>query len=80
MSRHAQFEIVEEDANTLTIRDISGPTQLSVTNDAEAVVKNLHDTGSLKGRRLLYFDSYGDLDELKHDGKGTFLDFGPGPR
>jgi hypothetical protein len=31
------------------------------------------------GRRLLYFDSEGELDENVHD-KGRFARFAPGPR
>jgi len=47
----------------------------SVTNDAEAVVENLKDVyGGLKGWRILYRDSMGNWDELRHNGE-TFTGF-----
>jgi hypothetical protein len=48
---------------------------VTVTNDVEAVVKQLHEGGHLpKGRRLFYIDSYGCKDELIHK-NGRFVDF-----
>ena len=70
----ARFFVEREDADSVTIADV-GETCMSVTNDVEAVVKDLHDRGVLKGRRLFYHDSTGSLDELKHDGKGKFTGF-----
>lgn len=72
---------VEQDTDTrLVIRDI-GHNQgcPTVTNDADAVVAALHRDG-LGTRRLFYYDSMGQLDELVHDGEGRFLRFAPGPR
>ena len=64
----------------LIIRDV-GPWDrfMTVTNNAEAVVEELRADGMLPdGRRLLYFDSEGKLDEiLIRDGK--FAGFAPGP-
>lgn len=77
MGRNAQYRIEHEDAETVVIRDLGGAMALSITNDAERVVKELHDMEILNGRKLMYFDSYGELSELKHDGNGVFLDFGP---
>ena len=77
MGRNAQYQLEHEDPETVTIRDTGNGMVLSVTNDAERVVKELHDLKILQGRKLMYFDSYGELAELKHDGNGTFLDFGP---
>lgn len=77
MKARARFEVVSEDAEKLVIMDV-GPwtAHPTVTNDAEAVVEELAPT--LKGRRLLYYDSDGDLDELMvKDGK--FEGFFPGP-
>lgn len=50
---------------------------MSVTNDAERVVSYLHGTGILENRRLVYRDTDGRWDELKHDGHGKFVGFAP---
>ena len=75
MSRHARYVVVEDDlldADPLVIRDV-GPwdKRPTVTNDAEDVVRRLVEEGRLpEGRRLLYYDSEGNLDELVvKDGK-----------
>jgi hypothetical protein len=73
----AHYEIVKDDSLFLTISDV-GQDRPSVTNDAEGVVLELHQVGILGSRRLLYYDSEGRLDELVHDGRGTFLGFSPG--
>lgn len=63
----------------LVIRDI-GPwdKHMTITNGAEDVVEQLVAEGKLpEGRRLLYYDSEGELDEiLVKDGK--FAGFAPG--
>ncbi len=61
------------------IRDMGDGRELSVTNDAENVVAQVVSLGSYTpGQRLLYYDSDGNLDELKiKDGK--FAGFAPGP-
>ena len=74
-----QFDFVHRltTAEQLVIRDI-GANCTSVTNDAEAVVDSLFRGGHLPaGRRLLYFDSGGDVDEILHDGHGRFAGFNP---
>lgn len=67
MGRDANFEIVaNHPGKPLVIRDV-GPwdSHLSVTNDAEQVVKRLVGRGLLpEGRRLFYFDSDGQEDEI----------------
>lgn len=69
------YEIVANDDALMVIRDISHLTGgRTITNDAEGVVADLHRHHALGERRLLYYDSDGDLDELKHKG-GTFLGF-----
>lgn len=74
MSRPAKYEIVNSDPNAghLLIRDL-GPwsEHKTVTNDAEIVVGVLAHRGLLPaGRRLFYFDSEGELDEIVvKDGK-----------
>lgn len=61
------------------IRDYGNGNQLSVTNDAENVVAQVVSLASYTpDQRLLYYDSEGNLDELKiKDGK--FAVFAPGP-
>lgn len=72
------YTIVGIEADRMTIRDdnIGG---MSVTNDAEAVVRDLFERGTLGTRRLFYYDSEGQLDELAHDG-AKFTGFKVGPR
>lgn len=84
MGRHANYLIHNPFApewNPLVIRDI-GPWDryMTITNDAEHVVEELVSKGVLPaGRRLLYYDSEGELDELLvKDGK--FAGFAPGPK
>jgi hypothetical protein len=67
--RHANYRIVRESDEEVVIEDL-GPWNghPTVTNDAEWVVEQL--AGYLRGRRLRYFDSFGDLDTLVvRDGK-----------
>lgn len=75
----AQYRVEEQSDEKLVIRDV-GRECISVTNDAESVVRDLHRNGILEGRRLFYYDSEGQLDELKHDGNGTFQGYAPGGR
>lgn len=67
---------------SVVIRDV-GPwdTFKSVTNDAEAVVRDLVASGQIKnnGQRLFYFDSDGTLDELIVR-NGAYFGFKVGPR
>jgi len=64
----------------LVIRDI-GPWDKypTITNGAEEVVGQLVAEGKLpEGRRLLYYDSEGRLDEIRVK-DGRFAGFAPGP-
>ena len=80
MSRDAQFEIVSSNNEVLHIKDVGDHSKvLTVTNDAESVVGRLHRSGDLGARKLLYTDSDGAVDELKHDGAGRFTGYAPGP-
>lgn len=75
------FTITHTDQETMTIRDDfyeRNPTT-TVTNDAEAVVDYLLKTGKLGARRLFYYDTEGQLDEITHDGQ-KFTGFKAGPR
>jgi hypothetical protein len=60
--RHCVW-IVDEDAG------------VSVTNDAEAVVAEINQRHP--GCRIIYRDTMGNWDELRHR-NGTFVDFAPG--
>lgn len=75
----AVIEIVARCYDELIIRDVGHAYgKMTVTNDAEEVVAELHRQDILGGRRLFYHDSEGQLDELRHDGNGKFLGFSPG--
>lgn len=67
MNRHANFEIVSSTRDWLTIRDVGPWDQYrTVANAAEQVVEDLITGKVLKsGQRLAYYDSYGDLAELR---------------
>lgn len=80
----ANYVIVEDDflnLEPLVIKDV-GPWDkyMTVTNAAEETVAELIGDGHLpEGRRLFYYDSEGQLDELLiKDGK--FAGFAPGPQ
>lgn len=76
----ARYSIAKETAASLTIRDESRRFgTMTVTNDAEAVVEHLADQGLIDGRRLFYYDSEDQLDELVHE-NGRFVRFERGPR
>jgi len=78
-ARQALFEVVVEASRYLVIRDVGDwNEQLTITNDAEGVVRRLGLTGMIHGgMRLFYYDSGGELDELvfrqKHGGPCVFL-------
>lgn len=76
---HANYEVVGVDqADQLIIRDV-GPwhIHMTITNDIEHVVAELHDNGQLgDGQTLLYYDSYGELTQALHVGR-EFVGFAP---
>lgn len=74
---HANFEIVSSLPDRVIIRDLGGA--MSVTNDAEWVVSQLVDESfpGPSNRRLFYYDSMGDLDEIVIV-LGKFYAFAPG--
>lgn len=78
MRRHASYRIEEDTADKLVIRDL-GPWDQhpTVTNDAEGVVYELG--SQLRGRRLFYYDSENNLDEILVK-EGRFAGFAPGPK
>lgn len=75
---NAKYRIEEQTDDQIVIRDIG--SGMTVTNDAEAVVRDLHRNGMLGDRKLFYYDSEDRLDEIVHDGRGVFQGFAPGVR
>lgn len=77
----SRFEVVIDVGSLpLVIRDVGHSEGCkTVTNDAELVVLDLRARGLLPpGRRLLYYDSDGQCDEIIIDHLG-FVRFAPGP-
>ena len=73
--RKANYDIVEQTDELVCIRDVGPWDQfMSVTNAAEEVVKEL--AHILKGRRLEYFDSDNNRDQLLVK-DGRFAGFAP---
>lgn len=68
---------LNEKQDIIYIRDMDMEGFMSVTNDADSVVEwAVEEYGN---KRILYYDSMGQLDELVHD-NGKFIGFKPGPR
>lgn len=62
-NHQCNYEIVEDDHEFLVLRDIGPWDQyFTITNGAENVVQEL--LSRLGDRRLMYYDSLGDLNEL----------------
>jgi hypothetical protein len=61
----ANYTVVDETPGRIILKDV-GPwsEHPTITNAAETVVADLAAAGRLNGRRLLYFDSEGELGEL----------------
>jgi len=68
----ARYDVVSITPEIVTVQDENGP--VSVTNDAETVVREVAE--QYPGKRIWYFDSDGNLDELLHD-NGVFKGFAP---
>lgn len=69
---HADYRYVKVMPDMVWIEDVGHDVRPSVTNDAEAVVREVHER--YPGRRIIYRDSDGRWDELCHH-NGTFLQF-----
>lgn len=77
MKPRARYSLVSVDRRVkiVTIRDTAdGAACPSVTNDAEAVVKEIN--AIYPAHRVRYYDSMGELDELLHH-NGRFTGFLP---
>lgn len=61
----------------VTIRDLN-LGNISVTNDAEEVLERIGKEIDLTGKRVQYYDSCGQLDQILHK-NGVFAGFAPGP-
>lgn len=81
MKALSRYEIVSDVAGEpLIIRDVGHMDHKSITNDAANVVADLVSNEYLPaGRRLYYYDSQGQLDELIVK-DGEFAGFARGPR
>ena len=74
--RCANYTIVADNEKELVIMDVGPWDQYpTITNSAEAVVDQL--AGRLGDRRLLYYDSDNNLDELLVENE-RFTGFAPG--
>jgi len=74
-----RFKIIKETNDYMLIKDLYdefSPT-MTVTNDAENVVKHLYDNKMIGIKRLFYIDTNGEIDELVHH-NGDFRGFKPG--
>ena len=78
MKPRARYAEVDTCRGWVLIEDVGhSEGRPTVTNDADAVVRELAAGGKLPpGRRLFYLDSDRELGELLHDGKGRLLGFG----
>ena len=79
--RSAQFNIIRNRPDEPIVIEDLGPWDRypTITNDAETVVAMLQKRGYLEpGRRIFYYDSDGQLDEILHD-DGVFRGFKAGP-
>lgn len=71
----AHFDLVKSLPGIVWVQDRMVDGSRSVTNDAENVVKELHN--KFPGDRIIYRDTCANWDELRHDGRGNFLGFAP---
>ncbi len=76
--RSATWSVKSITDKTIHIVDESNETgAVSITNDAENVVAEVH--RRYGNKRILYTDTMGNVDELVHI-DGMFHSFAPGPR
>ncbi|CAB4203490.1 hypothetical protein UFOVP1382_106 [uncultured Caudovirales phage] len=73
----AEYRIVSQSPSLVVITDVgSARGKMSVTNDAEAVVQDLHQNGVLvEGAALHYYDSEGELAGLAWEGREDSVGF-----
>ena len=75
----ANYEILVVNDDIVIIKDVGPWDQfMTITNDAEGVVEDLAQKGFLsRPRRLMYYDSENQCDEIVHK-DGKFVGFKPG--
>lgn len=73
----AEYSIVHQTPSLVIIRDTgSARGKMSVTNDAEAVVQDLHQNRVLvEGAALHYYDSEGELAGIAWEGREDSVGF-----
>lgn len=77
MALHSKADYTYQvDGKIVTIRDLNRGN-ISVTNDAEEVLKRIGEEIDLSDKRVQYYDSAGQLDRLLHS-NGVFEGFAPG--
>lgn len=74
---NAVYSFRELDSGVIHITD-EGIDEISVTNDAEDVLLQIHKHVNLTGKKVQYTDSDGQIDRLLHE-RGVFTGFAPGP-
>lgn len=70
------FSWIERSTTRVVLRDLDAPGRPTLTNDADAVVRALLNSGDLMPgtTRLFYYDSEDDFAELEYSGLG-FIGF-----
>ena len=75
----SNFTILTNTTQMIVLKDL-GPWDhfKTITNDAENVIKYLHQSGRLLPltKQVVYHDSEGEPTRLLHDGAGNFTGFG----
>jgi hypothetical protein len=74
---HAVFDVIKETPEFLFIKDVGHRDHITVTNDAEFVLQKLAEEYTMDHRRVFCMDSYGQIDEIEHNGV-CFIGFKPG--
>jgi hypothetical protein len=65
-----RFDVLHDSPLRIVVRDLSEnePRARSLTNGAEELLKRLSQAGRLRpGKRVMYFDTEGRLDEMTHE-------------
>ncbi len=77
-NQEAHYEIVRTTREMILLRDL-GPWDryMTITNAAESVIEEVKYYCSTINRRIFYFDSEGELTEIKLDERGRLAGFAP---
>jgi len=75
----AVFKIVENNNSYILIEDLANQLNtMSITNDAEDVIKYLTEKYNIQNKVIYYIDTDNRVDILEHDNFGNFTGFKPG--